>query len=158
MYGHQSGSGNYYSGFPGNAFADDTLTGVAPASGSGGSTTLLLQVIGSLPAQGQGANSIDSLSFDADVAWTKTSNLYGQLADGTGLYWQEWTAAGDNVPFTIDITSALSSIAIDAFQIDTYWTPSTTPVVNSRTSIGIPEPATLLMLVSGVVFGLARRS
>lgn len=165
IYGHQSASGNYYSGFPDvadgfpfNAVADDTLTGVAPASGAGGYTTIVLQAIAQVPAQGQGANSIAGVSFIADAAWTKTSGLYGQTADGAGLYWQEWTAPGANVPFSIDITSATSSIAIDAFQVDTYWTTASQPLINSRDSIGVPEPAAVALMAIGACWCATTRT
>lgn len=158
VYGHQSASGNYYSGFPGNAFADDTLSGVAPSSGAGGYTTLLIQVIAQAPAPGQGVNTIAGLSFVADAAWTKTSDLYGQTAAGTGLYWQEWTAPGANVPFSVDITSVTSSIAIDAFQVDTYWTSNPQPLTNSRGSIGIPEPTSVVLLAIGACWTASSRA
>lgn len=158
VYGHQSASGNYYSGFPGNAFADDTLSGVAPSSGAGGYTTLLVQAIAQVPAPGQGVNTITGLSFTADAAWTKTSDLYGQTADGAGMYWQEWTAPGANVPFSIAITSVTSSIAIDAFQVDTYWTSDPQPLVNGRTSIGVPEPTSLVLMAISACWCASRRS
>ena len=140
VYGHRSSSANYYSGFPDDAFADDTISGVAPASGAGGYTTILLQVIG-LPG-----NRVSSLSFDPGAEWTRTSDVEGRLADTAGLYWQEWTAPGGNLPFSIEMTSSESSIALDAIQIDTFWTSGDAPVLNSRDRIGIPEPASLLLM------------
>ena len=132
VFGHRSGSGNYYSGFPGNSFADDTISAVAPtpAGQSGGYTTIVLQVIG------QPDNEIADLSFAMDtssVAWVKQKDLYG-VQNGAGVYWQEWTAPGDNLPFAIRMTSASSSRGLDAFQIDTFWSAAG-PVVNAITAI-----------------------
>lgn len=149
VYGHVSSSGNFYSGFLGNAFADGTISGVAPASGSGGYTTLLLQVLA------QPGTLVSDLSFTADPAWTKTSDLFNTIGDSTGRYWQEWTAPGDNVPFSIDYASVFSSRSVDAFQVDTYWTPGAAPVVNSRTAI--PEPASLALVALGALGFAGRR-
>ena len=147
FYGHRSGSGNYYSGFIPGSGVDDTISGVAPASGSGGNTTLVVQLIG------QPETFVENLSFSAGPGWTKTSDLYGFYADGTGAYWQEWTAPGDNLSFDININRlpGTSSIAIDAFQVDTYWTPGA--AVTNSISI-VPEPGTALLMGLGLA-GLA---
>lgn len=151
IFGHRSGSGNYYSGFPDNAFADDTISAVAPTpvGQSGGHTTVVLQVIG------QPDNTVADLSFAMDtssVAWTKQKDLYA-VQSGAGIYWQEWTAPGDNLPFAIHMTSATSSRGIDAFQVDTFWSAAG-PVVNAITAI--PEPSTFAMAGLALVALAAR--
>lgn len=153
IFGHRSGSGNYYSGFQGNAFADDTISATAPtpAGQSGGFTTVVLQVIG------QPTNVLGDLSFTmvtSSVAWTKQKDLYG-LNSGAGAYWQEWTAPGANLPFAIHMTSATSSRGIDAFQIDAHWSPDG-PVVNAISAI--PEPSSVALASAGLlgVAGLSR--
>lgn len=154
-YGHVSGSNNYYSGFVGGAVADDTFTATTPASGSGGFTTVVLQVLG------QGAG-LDDLTFAMDNStdtWTKQKDLYGVDTAGSGLVWQEWTAAGAGLTFSIDMDSTFTSQAIDAVQIDTYWSPNA-PAVNSLTFVGVPEPSTFAMVglgVAGMVALAARR-
>lgn len=149
IYGHRSGSTNYYSGFPDNAFADDAFSAIAPAGGSGGFTTVVLQVIG------QPANGVNDLSFSTDnssVTWTRQKDLYAKNASGAGVYWQEWTAPGDHLPFSIHMASASSSIGLDAFQIDTFWSAAG-PVVNAIAAI--PEPSCLALSAAGLL-GLAR--
>ncbi|MEM9176340.1 MAG: PEP-CTERM sorting domain-containing protein [Myxococcota bacterium] len=143
IYGHRSGSGNYYSGFISGANVDDTISGVAPASGAGGFTTVLVQALG------QPGNSVTGITFDAGAGWTQTANLYGQYPDGTGAYWQEWTAPGANVAFAVNFDSpaGTSSLALDAFQIDTFWS-ATGPVTNTVTVV--PEPGTALLLGLGL--------
>ena len=148
-YGHRSGSGNYYSGFAGSVLnVDDTITGAAPASGTGGYTTLLVQAIG------QPGNPVPGIELVASAGWTKVTDLYNVELDGTGVYWQEWTAPGDNLAFSIDLNGPIgsSSYALDAFTVDTYWTDGQVPVVNTRTQIGVPEPSSvaLVALVIGV--------
>jgi hypothetical protein len=140
--GHVSGSLNYYT------FEDtvsDTVTAVAPASGTGGHTTVVLQLIGNFSA-------IDGLMFDIDdstVSWNLEKQLYNQNADGSGLYWVEWTAPGNNLPFSIEMSSFSPHQAIDAFQVDTHWTAGASPVVNSIQAV--PEPATgaLVLIAAG---------
>lgn len=152
-YGHRSGSGNYYSGFGATDFAFDTITAVAPASGVGGFTTVVLQVIAGAPG-GNGAQALVGLDFAMQtLGWTKEKSLYGLLESGTGVYWQEWTALGANLPLTIRMTSSGSSRSIDAFQVDTYWS-SDQKVVNSRTSIGVPEPGSFMLAASAAMISL----
>jgi hypothetical protein len=146
IFGHRSGSGNYYSGFQGNAFADDTIsaTATAPVGQSGGFTTVVLQVIG------QPTNALGDLSFmmePSTVAWTKQKDLYG-VNSGAGVYWQEWTAPGANLPFAIHMTSATSSRGIDAFQIDAHWSPNG-PVINAISAI--PEPSSVALASAGLL-------
>jgi hypothetical protein len=158
-YGHRSGSGNFYSGFGPADVVLETITSQAPAGGTGGFTTVVLQVIGGAPG-GQGSQPIEDLSFQIlESGWTNQKDLYGTLATGTGVYWQEWTAAGDNLPFSIRITSGSSSRSIDAFQVDTYWSPSEV-TINNRSSIGVPEPTSLLAITIGglaTIFVLRRQ-
>jgi hypothetical protein len=151
IYGHRSGTGNYYSGFPASAFADDTISAVAPtpAGQSGGFTTVVLQVIG------QPTSTINDLTFTMDtgsVAWTKQKDLYAINETGAGIYWQEWSAPGDNLPFSIHMESTSSSRGIDSFQVDTFWSANG-PVVNAITAI--PEPSTFGLAVLGLL-GIAK--
>jgi hypothetical protein len=161
-YGHRSGSGNYYSGFGDADLANDIVTAFTPSSGSGsaaGFTTLVLQVIAS-PPSGMGANALADLSFNIlSGNWTKQKGLYGTLANGTGVYWQEWTSPGADVPFSVRVTSATSSRGIDAIQVDTHWTSASAPVINARRAIGVPEPgAATLALVGCLSLALRRRT
>ena len=147
IFGHRSGTGNYYSGFPDNAFADDTISAVAPTpvGQSGGFTTVVLQVIG------QPTNDVPDLSFTMDTSstpWTKQKNLYAKNAGGAGMYWEEWTAPGDNLPFSIHMQSATSSRGLDAFQIDTFWS-ATGPALNAITAL--PEPSSLALTAIGLL-------
>jgi hypothetical protein len=108
----------------------------------------VLQVIG------QPTNAVGDLSFAMDtstVAWTKQKDLYG-VNSGAGVYWQEWTAPGANLPFAIHMTSATSSRGIDAFQVDTHWSPNG-PAVNAISAI--PEPSSVVLASAGLL-GLAR--
>ena len=147
IFGHRSGTGNYYSGFPANAFADDTVSAVAPTpvGQTGGFTTVVLQVIG------QPTNTNSDLTFTMDAssaAWTKQKDLYAVNENGAGIYWQEWSAPGDNLPFAIHMESMTSSRGIDAFQVDTFWS-ATGPVVNAIAAI--PEPSTLALAAFGLL-------
>ncbi|MBA3480578.1 MAG: hypothetical protein H0T51_02075 [Pirellulales bacterium] len=151
LFGHRSGTGNYYSGFQGIAYADDTISAVAPtpAGQTGGFTTVVLQVIG------QPNNAVADLSFAADtssVAWTKQKDLFAVNETGAGVYWQEWTAPGDNLPFSIHMASATSSRGLDAFQVDAFWSP-TGPVINAISAI--PEPTSAALASMGLL-GLVR--
>lgn len=155
IYGHRSSSNNYYSGFPdtidgfpANAAADDTFSATAPASGVGGFTTVVLQAIGGV------GQAVSDLDFQMTTAgWVKQKDLYGNAPGGGGLHWQEWTAPGNDLAFAIQMTSPNSSRSLDAFQIDTFWSPNAA-VVNARS--GIPEPSTLA-LAAFIVAPLARR-
>ncbi|MEM1083392.1 MAG: PEP-CTERM sorting domain-containing protein [Verrucomicrobiota bacterium] len=152
FYGHRSGSGNYYSGFLPAAGVDNTITGTAPASGSGGHTTIVLQAIG------QPENSVSGISWTASAGWTKVKDLYGTEGDGTGVYWQEWTATGDNLSFSIDLNGppGSSSYGLDAFTVDTYWTDGGSAAANSITIV--PEPSSALLIgLAASVFGFRRR-
>jgi hypothetical protein len=154
IYGHRSASGNYYSGFPANALADDSISAVAPTpvGQSGGFTTVVLQVIG------QPTSTINDLTFTMDnvAAWTKHKSLYAVNSGGAGVHWQEWTAPGANLPFTMHMQSATSSRGIDAFQIDTHWSAAG-PLVNAIAAI--PEPASAGLAVIGLLSaaGMKRR-
>ena len=148
LYGHRSGSGNYYSGFGTTDFVDDTIAGIAPASGVGGSTTVVLQVIAGAPG-GMGANALAGMQFSmASAGWSKSKDLYGTLSSGTGVYWQEWSAAGSDLPFSIHLTSTIESRSIDAIAVDTFWSNGL-PVLNARTTIGVPEPTTGMLVLLG---------
>lgn len=147
--GHRSGSGNYYSGFDNAAF--DHITAIAPASAGGGFTTVVLQVVG------QPGNGVSDLEFAMDGLWTKVKDLYAINENGAGMYWQEWTAPGDDLPLSILMTSTETSRAIDAFQVDTFWTSESSPRINSISAI--PEPASLLLAGIGLIgsLGLLRK-
>lgn len=159
LYGHVSGSMNYYSGAnfadptaPQIHFANDTITATTPASGAGGFTTVVLQVLA------QPANGIEDLNFEMTTAgWTKQKDLYGILAGPTGVIWQEWTAPGADLPFSIHMTSPTDSRAIDSFAVDTFWTSGAAPVINARASVGIPEPAAGALACLAVLALAARR-
>jgi hypothetical protein len=69
------------------------------------------------------------------------------------LHWLEWSAPGNDLTFKINMTSTELHRAIDAFQIDTYWTDGTAPVLNARQAV--PEPASGLLAVAGLFAGLA---
>ena len=133
--GHRSGSSNYYSGFDNPAL--DRITATAPASGVGGYTTVLLQILG------QPGNEVDDLVFSMDSSWTKVKDLYSWNENAAGVYWQEWTAPGNDLPISILMTSTESSHAIDAFQVDTFWTADSSPRINARTTI--PEPGSIVL-------------
>lgn len=152
-YGHRSGSGNYYSGFGPFDTADDTIEAVAPASGEGGFTTVVLQVLGGPD------NAVEDLQFAMQTdGWSQQKNLYGTLLTGAGVYWQEWTAPGANLPFEIRMTSAQSSRSLDAIQLDTFWTQGDAPVTNARDVIGIPEPTSVALAgLTALAVGLLRR-
>jgi hypothetical protein len=121
IYGHRSASGNYYSGFPDDAVADEFIHGTTPAptGESGGFTTVVLQALG------QPGSPTEDLTFAMDngATWTKQKGLYAVNAAGAGLYWQEWTAPGANLPFSIHIQSAASSRGLDAFQVEPIGQP-----------------------------------
>ncbi len=159
-YGHRSGSGNYYSGMMAGHTAHDTFTATAPASGTGGFTTVVLQLIGGngYSPDGDGGNIVDDLSFTisgGDADWTLQNSLYGINEFGSGMYWLEWTAPGSSLEFSILMTSTEIHRSLDAFQIDTHWS-ATGPVVNGITSI--PEPgAGLLLLGGGALLAMRRR-
>lgn len=142
LYGHRSGSGNYYAGFLASSVMDDTITGTAVSSGSGGFTTLVLQAVG------QPASGVGSVDFVASAGWTKVKDIYGTSSNGTGHYWQEWIQAGDNLAFSIDMDSVATSYAFDAFTIDTFWTSGSSAAINSVTAV--PEPSTYAMMALGL--------
>ena len=144
--GHLSGTTNYYSF---NDFSNDTIVGTAPASGSGGHTTVVLQLIENL-----GGNGLADLAISIDTSvdsWTLDKHLHNLAGNGSGLHWLEWSAPGNDLTFEINMTSTGQHRAIDAFQIDTYWTDGTAPVLNSRQAV--PEPASALLAVAGLLAG-----
>ena len=140
MNGHRSSSGspsgNYYS-FDDDA--NDTIEAIAPASGDGviGFTTVVLQVLG------QGGEPIEDLQFALDPNWTLAKSLYAKNADGAGMYWLEWYQAGADLPISIHMTSASPHRAIDAFQVDTFWTSESSP--RNNVIAAIPEPGTMAL-------------
>lgn len=148
-YGHRSGSSNYYSGFNETDYMDDSITATSRGT-SGGFTTVVLQVLGSA------ANTIPNLTFAISGAtFTLQKSLYGVASDGTGQYWYEWSAPGANLSFTIDLNSPVSSIGVDSFTVDTYWTNGAGPVLNSL--VAVPEPSAVALLGAIGVVCLARR-
>lgn len=147
--GHRSGSSNYYSFFD---EANDTITGTAPASGVGGYTTIVLSMVENMPSDG-----LQDINFTIDtssVAWTLNKNLHDVYPRGRGARWVEWSAPGNDLTFSINFTSTAIHRAIDAFQVDTYWTPGPAPAFNSRNS-AIPEPTSAVLAVLGLVGSLA---
>jgi hypothetical protein len=148
-YGHVSTSGNYYSGFNESDFADDTISGTAPASAIGGYTTVVLQLIGSATVNPGLTFEID----DSSIAWTLDKSLFGLNGSGSGMYWLEWWAPGDDLTFSIHFSSDYPSVALDAVQIDTHWS-ATGPVLNGIQRV--PEPASVVLVLWGAAGGLAR--
>ncbi|MBX3433407.1 MAG: hypothetical protein KF847_08815 [Pirellulales bacterium] len=152
-YGHRSGSANYYSGLGDADLADDRIVATAPASGTGGFTTVVLQAIAGAPG-GNGPQALAGMSFEMETpGWTLAKSLYGVLDTGTGVYWIEWSAPGANLPFSIHMTSDSAHRAIDALQVDTRWDASA-PALNARSVIGVPEPAAGILALGGLA-GLA---
>lgn len=148
--GHISSSQNYYSFFDNS---DDTVTATAPASGTGGYTTVVLQVF-----ESAGGDGIPDLEFTMDNSidtWTPTKHLHNVTGVGLAVHWAEWTAPGNDLTFSIHMTSLGPHRVIDSFQVDTYWTSGPAPVVNSITSV--PEPATWLLAWGGPIAVLAGR-
>jgi hypothetical protein len=159
LYGHVSGSGNYYSGFGDADRADNGITATGPGPDGAGFTTLVVQVLGGAPS-GQGTQPIDDLAFALQSSgWTLESQLYGTLATGTGLYWVEWTRAGGAAPIDLRLTSANSSRSFDAVQLDVAWTAGDAPLRNALTSIGVPEPSacTLALAAASLACGRSPR-
>lgn len=149
LNGHVSGSGNYYSIFDAS---DDTITGVAPASGAGGFTTVVLQVHSS-----PNGSVLTDLAFDIDDSvhtWTLHKHLNNAAIPGLGNHWIEWSTPGANVPFSIKMTSSQQHRTIDSFEIDTFWSP-TAAAVNAITVV--PEPTGLVLLVIGLGIAVGRR-
>ncbi|MEM9481132.1 MAG: hypothetical protein AAGA58_15880 [Verrucomicrobiota bacterium] len=157
VYGHRSGSLNYYSGFisgPAIPRVDDTISGVGSGSGVGGFTTLVIQLTG------QPGQPVAGLTIAETTGWTLTSSLYGTEPDGTGLYWAEFTSPGVSVPFSVDINGAVGAsndYGIDAFSVDTFWTSGASPVLNSRSFIPEPSSALLVGLFSSMLCLRRRR-
>ncbi|MEX2170628.1 MAG: PEP-CTERM sorting domain-containing protein [Pirellulales bacterium] len=142
--GHRSGSGNYYSGFDNAAL--DHITAVAPASDVGGFTTVVLQVVG------QPGNGVSALEFAMDGSWTKVKDLFAINENGAGMYWQEWTAPGNDLPLSMLMTSTETSRGLDAFQVDTFWTSERNPRINAISAI--PEPGSVTLAGLAVVGAL----
>jgi hypothetical protein len=148
--GHVSGSRNYYSFFE---TSNDTVMGTAPASGTGGFTTVVLQVHSTA-----GGSLLSDLAFEIDGSlhtWTLHKHLNNAAVPGLGNHWIEWSAPGAHLPFSIKMTSAEPHRTIDSFEIDTYWSAAA-PAVNGITSV--PEPAGWAMCLMGLAsWSLARR-
>lgn len=145
--GHVSSTHNYYSF---TEKFDAKIVSTAPASGSGGFTTVVLQLRAT-----NGGFALGDLLFNMDVGtWTLQKHLKGVNSSGSGFHWVEWTSPGDDLPFQIRIGSAIEHRAVDSFQIDTFWSP-TAPVVNAITAV--PEPAACWLAVIGLGAGLIRR-
>lgn len=139
-YGHQY-LANYYAR---SDFSNDFITATAPAGGIGGYTTVVMQAIG------MDGEPTEGISFEmADAGWTKSKNLYGQNGLGSGLYLVEWFKEGGDLPFSIHMTSTLNHRSFDAFQVDTFWTPESSPRLNSISQI--PEPASVVLALCSVV-------
>ena len=148
--GHISSSLNYYSFFDA---ADDTITATAPASGGGGYTTVVMQVL-----ENEDGDGIPDLQFAMDNsvdAWTPVKHLHNLIGSGRAVHWVEWTAPGDNLTYSINMTSLAPHRVIDSFQIDTFWTSGDVPVVNA--TAGVPEPASWLLALGGLAACLAGR-
>jgi hypothetical protein len=146
--GHVSSTGNYYSL---DETFDGTIAAMAPASGAGGFTTVVLQLDSTM-----GGDTIADLQFSMEesaASWTLQKHLHNTHGDGLGYHWLEWTRPGGNVRFQIHITSLLDHRPVESFEIDTYWSP-TGPVVNAITAV--PEPATwalaMVVFVPGIVW------
>jgi hypothetical protein len=159
--GHFSaGSGNYYTFH--TDVANDTITATTPASGSGGFTTVVLQLIESPGGPGGAGDSdrLKNLAFAIDSSannWSLEKHLYGVNGIGSGMHWLEWSAPGAGLTFSVNFTSTETSRAIDAFQVDTFWTPGASAALNAIQVI--PEPGTGLLAASllGSLAALRRR-
>lgn len=148
--GHISSTLNYYSFFDN---ADDTITATAPAGGAGGYTTVVLQVF-----ESEGGDGIPDLEFAMDNSvntWTLDKHLHNVTASGRAVHWVEWSAPGDDLAFSINMTSLAPHRVIDSFQVDTFWTSGDAPVVNSISTV--PEPASWLLALGGLAASLVGR-
>jgi PEP-CTERM motif len=147
--GHVSSTTNYYSFFDN---ADDTITATAPASGSGGFTTVVIQYYENVGGDG---NADLLFAMDNSVnTWTLDKHLFNFQANGRSIHWLEWTAPGDNLTFSATMTSLGPHRVIDSFQVDTYWSADAA-VVNAITAV--PEPASWLLALGSLAACLARR-
>jgi PEP-CTERM motif len=148
--GHVSSSQNYYSFFD---TSNDTITATAPASGSGGYTTVVLQIY-----ENTGGDGIPDLQFAMDNSvdtWSLDKHLHNLTASGRAVHWVEWTAPGNDLTFHINMTSTEMHRVIDSFQVDTFWTAGEAPVVNAIAAV--PEPASWLLALGGLSAVLAGR-
>jgi hypothetical protein len=150
LVGHVSSTGNYYS------FSEPFDAKIAfrpPAGGSGGFTTVVLQLHSTA-----GGDSIADLQFRmlelSGTSWTLQKQLTN-VVRGLGYHWIEWTAPAAGPQVLIEITSTFDHRPVDSFEIDTFWSP-TGPVVNAIQAV--PEPSGLWLAgCLAFIIGTCRR-
>ncbi len=153
-YGHRSGSSNYYSGFNPLDYMNDTINGQTRGSTGTGYSTIVLQI------KGLAANAVPNLTagITGGATFTLVKELYGLGPTGEGMYWFEWTAPGGNLNYAIQMLSDYSSVGLDAFSVDTYWTSGSSPVTSAVSSAPEPTRAVLMLFAVGALVLRRRRA
>ncbi len=148
-FGHRSGSSNFYSAMDN---MNDTISGQTRGSTGAGFSTIVLQF--KALANNAMPNLLASI---ADPNFTLVKQLYTLGEQGEGMYWFEWTAAGGNLDYAIQMTSDYQHVTLDSFSLDNYWTSGASPIVSGVNAAPEPTRAVLLLLAMGTVVLRRRR-
>lgn len=147
-YGHRSGSGNYYSGFGGNAStANDTVTSPTAGTPATGFTTVILQLIGQGP--------VGAVDFPS-VGGATPSVITGTNLTASTQWWVRYDIAGNAPSYDLLFSSLTSSIALDKVIVDTAWSSSGFVAAQNVTGI-VPEPSTFGLAAIVGILALKRR-
>ena len=144
-------STNLYAG-PFDVF--DLTTDVKTAGGAGGFTTILVQIAGSVFGPDKTPAGFNPSSF---LLNGETPNFItdGYIADNRNLWWLEWTFAGNQPAYQLEIDTEATSASLSKISIDTAWNASTA-LDNTNVAI-VPEPGSLALIVAAASLLINRR-
>lgn len=167
LYGHASGTGNYYSGFLTGFGANDLIT--APTDtveNIGGFTTVVFQMtaqdLGLAPPVSEDGEAPPAALFFGrtditlnGLAPDEANFARGVNANGVAQWFAQWEIAGDPASVEIAFSNTFEHTALDYFEVDLVWSAQGGQLLQAPTIV--PEPASAVLIGLAGAFFMRRR-
>ncbi len=151
VFANVRASQNLYSG-PADSF--DITADAKSDGGTGGFTTILVQIAGSVfgPGRTPAGVAANSFSINGEAPGSLAS---GYIADNRNLWWLEWILPGSQPLYQLEIDTEATSASLSKITIDTAW--SAASALDNTSVTVVPEPGSITLIAAACALFVARR-